>query len=208
MQRETSGCLETSTSDAPPLFLSIVAPAYNEEAVLPTFHDRLVKVLDDLPVQYEILYVNDGSKDQTINILNGIRKENERVSVIDLSRNFGKELALTAGLDHASGDAVVVIDTDLQDPPEIIPDLVSKMLEGYDIVYAKRSERDGETLFKKLSAMLFYRFIQKFLYGDPVAGYPSLMAVMLFLGGIQLITIGIILEYLARTFNETKNRPL
>ncbi len=239
-----------------------------------------------------------------------------RVAIIDLSRNFGKEIALTAGLDHARGDAVIVIDADLQDPPELIPELVAKWQEGYDVVYARRTARDGETLLKKTTAKLFYRFIQginrvkipadtgdfrllsrravdalkqlrethRFMkglfawigfpqvavnyrrdprfagktkwnywqlwnfalegitsftitplkiatyvglftacgsfayalfviyktlaYGDPVQGYPSMMVVVLFLGGVQLMTLGVIGEYLGRMFNETKRRPL
>jgi len=239
-----------------------------------------------------------------------------RVAVIDLSRNFGKEIALTAGLDHASGEAVVVIDADLQDPPELIPELVEKWREGYDVVYARRTTRDGESFLKKSTAKLFYRFIQgvsrvqipedtgdfrllsrraveslkqlrethrfmkglfawigypqiavnyrrdprfagqtkwnywqlwnfalegitsftinplkiatylglitsvgsftyalfiiykTFAFGDPVQGYPSLMVVILFLGGVQLMSLGVIGEYLGRMFNETKRRPL
>jgi glycosyltransferase involved in cell wall biosynthesis len=294
--------------------LSVVVPAYNEEEVLPELQNRLSAVLEGLGAEWEILYVNDGSRDGTLGVINGFA--DPRVAVIDLSRNFGKEIAMTAGLDHARGDAVVVIDADLQDPPELIPELVRKWREGFDVVYARRAAREGETLVKKATAKLFYRAIQSLsrvdippdtgdfrllsrraveslkllreqhrfmkglfawigyphvavyyrrdprfagepkwnywrlwnfaiegitsfsiaplklatyvglltalgafiaaavvvyktlVYGDPVRGYPSLMVVMLFLGGVQLMSLGMIGEYLGRMFNETKRRPL
>jgi polyisoprenyl-phosphate glycosyltransferase len=296
--------------------LSVVVPAYNEEAVLEIFHGELIKVLDKLSLTCEILYVNDGSADRTLSVLMQLMRHDARVGIVDLSRNFGKELALTAGLDSARGEAVVVIDADLQDPPDLIEQFVQKWREGFDVVYAKRVSRQGETAFKKLTAYLFYRLIQgatrveipadtgdyrlisrraldallslrerhrfmkglfawigfrqvavlyhrapraagdtKFsywrlwnfalegftsftiaplkvasylglaisalafvyaawiitktlLYGDPVAGYPSLMVVVLLLGGVQLACLGILGEYLGRMFNETKGRPL
>jgi glycosyltransferase involved in cell wall biosynthesis len=298
------------------MILSVIVPAYNEEEVLPEFHRRLEAVLDKLDCAANILYVNDGSTDGTMAVLNRLTKSDARVGVIDLSRNFGKEIAMTAGFDHAEGDAVIVIDADLQDPPELIPELVKYYHEGYDVVYAQRMSRAGERALKKTSAFLFYRLIQattrvnipadtgdfrllsrraldalkklreqhrfmKGLYawigfpqkavpyhrdprkagqtkwnywklwnfalegftsftigplkvatylgivtafaaffyalwvifktlvhGDPVAGYPSLMVAILFLGGIQLMTIGILGEYLGRMFDETKQRPL
>jgi glycosyltransferase involved in cell wall biosynthesis len=296
--------------------LSIVVPTYNEEEGLAIFHERLSDVLNSVPINAEILYVNDGSTDNTENVIRRLRKEDHRVASIDLSRNFGKEIALTAGLDHANGDAVVVIDADLQDPPELIPELIKHWQDGYDVVSARRIRRGGETFVKKITAYVFYRIIHKFssvsipedtgdfrllsrnavnslkglrerhrfmkglfawigysqkeityyreprcvgetkwsylklwnlalegltsfsiaplklasyfglltafgalvyaafvvyktlVYGDPVKGYPSLMVVILFLGGVQLITIGVIGEYLGRIFNETKQRPL
>jgi glycosyltransferase involved in cell wall biosynthesis len=294
--------------------LSVVVPAFNEEAVLQELHRRLTTVLASLPADWEIVYVNDGSTDHTLEVMTSFN--DPRVAVIDLSRNFGKEIAMTAGLDHARGEAVVVIDADLQDPPELIPELVAKWSEGYDVVYARRIAREGETLLKKSTARLFYRVIQsisrvripedtgdfrllsrravealrllreqhRFMkglfawigypqvavyyrrdprfagktkwnywklwnfalegitsfsiaplkiatyvglmtafgafayaaliiyktlaYGEPVRGYPSLMVVVLFLGGVQLIGIGMLGEYLGRMFNETKRRPL
>ena len=294
--------------------LSVVVPAYNEEDVLPELQRRLAAVLEKMGVEWEIIYVNDGSTDGTLKVLNGF--DEPRVSIIDLSRNFGKEIAMTAGLDHARGDAVVVIDADLQDPPELIPELAKKWQEGFDVVYARRSGREGETLLKKSTAKLFYRVIQTLsrvripedtgdfrllsrravealkllreshrfmkglfawigypqvavyyhrdprfagetkwnywklwnfalegitsfsivplkvatyaglltalgafifavfvvyktlVYGDPIRGYPSLMVVTLFLGGVQLMSLGMIGEYLGRMFNETKRRPL
>ena len=139
------------------LTLSVVVPAYNEEEVLPAFHKRLGDVLDKLSMSSEILYINDGSNDRTLEVLNTL--QDSRVAIIDLSRNFGKEIAMTAGLDHAKGEAVVVIDADLQDPPELIPKFIEKWQEGYDVVYARRTARDGETFIKKATAKLFYRFI-------------------------------------------------
>ncbi len=302
-------------ADTPPL-LSVVAPVYNEAEVLPEFHRRLGEVLDQIGKTAEVVYVNDGSKDGTLSMLQELHARDPRVALVNLSRNFGKEIALTAGLDHAKGEAVVVIDSDLQDPPEIIPELLARWRQGYDVVYATRTARSGETFAKKLTAKYFYRIMKamsrveipadtgdfrllsrravdalsrlreqhRFMkglfawigyphtsvpyqrdprfagvtkwnywrlwnfalegitsfttgplkiasylgvmtaaiaffyaiwiiyktlrFGDPVAGYPSLMVVVLFLGGIQLTTLGIIGEYLGRMFNETKQRPL
>jgi polyisoprenyl-phosphate glycosyltransferase len=296
--------------------LTIVVPAYNEQEVLPEFHRRVTKAISNLPLDYEILYINDGSTDSTLKVLAELRKGDPHVAIVDLSRNFGKEIALSAGLDHARGDAVVVIDADLQDPPELIPELVSAWRDGYDVVYATRSAREGESLMKRATAHLFYRAIQgvsrfkipqdtgdfrllsrravnalkqfreqhrfmkglfawigypqksvpyrrdprfsgetkwnywklwnfaiegitsftiaplkiamylglivalgsfgygafiiirTLLFGNPVAGYPSLMVVILFLGGVQLVALGVIGEYLGRMFDETKGRPL
>lgn len=296
--------------------LSVVVPAFNEAAVLPHFHDRLSAVLQELPLRAEIVYVNDGSADATLDVMRTLAAHDGRVALVNLSRNFGKEIALTAGLDHARGEVVVVIDADLQDPPELIAELIRRWREGYDVVYAKRTSRDGESGLKKLTAFAFYRLIQRagqvripqdtgdfrllsrravvalgklreqhrfmkglftwigypqvavpyrrerryagdtkwnywrlwnfalegitsfttaplklatyfglvtalvafayavivvyktLVFGDPVRGYPSLMVVVLFLGGVQLITIGILGEYIGRMFDETKNRPL
>lgn len=296
--------------------LSIVVPAFNEMEVLLAFHQRLAVVLGKLPLAAEIIYVNDGSSDRTLEVMKSLRDVDSRVAILDLSRNFGKEIALSAGLDHALGDAVVVIDADLQDPPELILELVKQWQAGFDNVYAKRIARDGETFLKKATARAFYNLIQRIgrvkipqdtgdfrllsrravdslkqlreqhrfmkglfawigypskevpyrrdarfagvtkwnywrlwnfaiegitsftiaplkiamyvglftaiasfifglaliantlLYGNPVAGYPSLMAVILFLGGAQLMALGIIGEYLGRMFDETKHRPL
>lgn len=296
--------------------VSVVVPVFNEEAVLPEFHRRLAAILDRLPNRSEIVFVNDGSTDSTLEQIRRLRKLDPRVATVDLSRNFGKEIAMTAGLDLASGDAIVIIDADLQDPPEVIPELISKWQQGFDVVYAQRTSRTGESLIKKWTAYWFYRLIRhtnrvnipvdtgdfrllsrraveslrklrethrfmkglyawighpqaavryqrdarpvgttKFSYwrlwnfaiegftsftiaplkiatyigvliaglafvyaswiilktlihGDPVPGYPSLMVVVLMLGGVQLITIGILGEYVGRMFNETKQRPL
>lgn len=143
------------------MLLSVVVPAYNEEEVLPEFHKRISTILDSMAIEAEIVYVNDGSADKTLEVMQELCKKDPRVAIVDLSRNFGKEIALTAGLDHANGDAVVVIDADLQDPPELIPELVKHWKDGYDVVYAKRIVRDGETIIKKTTAYVFYRLIQK-----------------------------------------------
>jgi glycosyltransferase involved in cell wall biosynthesis len=297
--------------------VSVIVPAYNEEEVLTEFYSRLKSVLTGLEYKSEIVFVNDGSTDNTLKLLLDLQEKDSAVCVVDLSRNFGKEIALTAGIDHAKGDAVIPIDADLQDPPEIIPDMIEKWEEGFDVVYATRKEREGETWIKKATASAFYRLMgnigdkvsiprntgdfrlmnrqatdafcvmrerHRFLkgmfavvgfrqtalhynrdprfagttkwnypklinlsiegitsfttaplriatmmgiviallaftyaawivyktvvYGDPVAGYPSLMTAVLFIGGVQLLSIGIIGEYLGRIFNETKNRPL
>lgn len=296
--------------------LAVVVPAYNESEGLRVFHQRLAAVLDGLDMDSRVIYVDDGSRDDTWSIMQSLAVEDARVATLRLSRNFGKELALTAGLDYADADAVLVIDADLQDPPELIPDFVARWREGYDVVYGTRDERAGESWIKRWTAAAFYRLIgristvaipadtgdfrligrrahealkglrerhrfmkglfawvgyrqtalvyqrdprhsgtSKFnywklwnfaiegitsfstvplrvatytglltalfafvygiwvvlkalLFGDTVQGYPSLMAVILFLGGIQLLALGIIGEYLGRLFTEAKQRPL
>ena len=283
---------------------------------MPQFHETVAGVLSGLPYNFEIVYINDGSTDNTLDTIKQLRQSDERVSLIDLSRNFGKEIALTAGLNKAAGDAVVVIDADLQDPPELIPELINEWQNGYDVVYAQRTHRKGESLLKRTTAHFFYRIIQRvskitipedtgdfrilsrrainalntfneqhrfmkglfawigyrqkavlyerdprqagesswsywklwnfaldgitsftiaplkistylglltaagaftygiymvietLIYGNPVPGYPSLIVIVLFLGGVQLTAIGVLGEYLGRIFNETKRRPL
>jgi polyisoprenyl-phosphate glycosyltransferase len=149
--------LESSTVRRP--ILSVIVPVYNEAEVLPEFQDRLAHVLDSLAMPSEIIYVNDGSQDTSLQYMQKLRELDDRVAVLNLSRNFGKEIALTAGLDHAIGDAAVVIDADLQDPPEVIPGLVREWQAGYDVVYATRRERLGETWLKRTTANLFYKVI-------------------------------------------------
>jgi glycosyltransferase involved in cell wall biosynthesis len=297
--------------------ISVVVPTFDEEAVLAAFHRRLAATLDQLREPAEIVYVNDGSRDATLEVLGFLRAADPRVAVLDLSRNFGKEVALTAGLHHARGEAVIAIDADLQDPPEIIPRLIARWREsGADVVYAQRVSRAGEGPLKRGTARLFYLLMQKvgrihippdtgdfrllsrravealrdypehhrfmkglftwigfdqvavtyerdprhagtskwswlrllnlaiegitsftatplrfasvlglliasvafvyglyiiyitIRYGEQVAGYPSLMTAVLFLGGVQLTAIGILGEYLGRVFYETKRRPL
>ena len=296
--------------------LCVVVPCFNEEAVIGAFHARLMAALDALPVSAQVLYVDDGSRDRTAAAIAALCAADPRVGALRLSRNFGKELALTCGLDHAEADAVVVIDADLQDPPELIATLWARFREGHDVVYAVRRSRAGESWFKRATASAFYRVIGRLsdtpvpadtgdfrllsrravlalrglrerhrfmkglfgwvgyaqvgvpydrapraagsskwngwrlwnfaiegissfsvaplrvatyvgllsavlafaygawivaktlLWGDPVAGYPSLMAVILFLGGIQLMALGLIGEYLGRLYLESKRRPL
>ncbi|MEK4004130.1 glycosyltransferase family 2 protein [Paenibacillus sp. FSL H3-0333] len=296
--------------------LSLIVPMYNEQDNIETFFKSIKSTMLEHSYNYEILCINDGSKDNTLPLLRDLAQIDNHIKVIDLSRNFGKEIAMSAGFKYASGDAIIPIDADLQDPPSIIPLLVNKWIEGYDVVYATRSKREGETVFKKMTAHMFYRVITKLtrinipedtgdfrlmsrqvvdalnqlpehhrfmkglfswvgfkqtsvtyqrearfagktsfnywklwnfalegitsfsfaplqfasylgffvsitsfvymlylifntiFYGNPVAGYPSLMVAILFFGGIQLITLGIIGEYIGRIYNETKRRPL
>ncbi|HDX9653018.1 MULTISPECIES: glycosyltransferase family 2 protein [Bacillus cereus group] len=297
--------------------ITILVPAYNEEEVLDQLYSRLTGVFQGIPnYNFEILFVNDGSKDRTLDIIKEFRANDKRISYVDLSRNFGKETAMIAGLDHAIGDAVIIIDADLQDPPELIPEMIKYWEQGYDDIYAKRRSRSGESWAKKWTAGKFYSLLKKttripiqentgdfrlldrrcvealkkiretqrytkgmfswigynkkeilfdrdpraagetkwnyfklmdlaiegitsfttaplriasfmgftvsfgafiymiwiiiktLLHGESVSGYPSMMTAILFIGGVQLISIGIIGEYLGRIFNETKQRPL
>ena len=142
--------------------ISIIIPAYNEEDSLPYLYERLTKLIDDIKnYEFEILFVNDGSKDKTLEIIKEYRKKDNRFAYVNLSRNFGKEIAMIAGLDYAKGDAVVFMDADLQDPPELLPELIKYWEEGYDDVYARRKTRDGETFLKKFTSKMYYRVLQK-----------------------------------------------
>ena len=142
--------------------ISIVAPVYNEEALIREFHQRVSIVMGRIGEPWELILVDDGSRDQTPELLDAIYADDpDHVVVVHFARNFGHQLAITAGMDYARGDAVVTIDSDLQDPPEVIPDLVNRWREGYEVVYAVRSEREGETWFKLFTADLFYRMIQR-----------------------------------------------
>lgn len=142
--------------------LSIVVPLYNEESNIEQLYDRLNNTLLTITDKYEIIFVNDGSKDNTLNKIKSLCSKDSRVKLIDFSRNFGHEMANTAGLNYARGNAVVIMDADLQDPPELIKDMYSKYLEGYDLVYAKRKKREKETFIKKSTSKLFYRFLKYF----------------------------------------------
>ncbi|MBB3007832.1 glycosyltransferase family 2 protein [Cupriavidus alkaliphilus] len=141
--------------------LAVVIPVYNEEAVVREFHARLSATLDGIEcLRTTVVYVNDGSNDHTLGILLALRQQDPRIAIVNLSRNFGKEIALSAGLDHADADAVIVIDADLQDPPELIPEFLRLWQAGNDVVYGQRVSRRGETRLKKATAYLFYRVIQ------------------------------------------------
>jgi glycosyltransferase involved in cell wall biosynthesis len=296
--------------------ISIVVPCHNEAGGIGAFHRCLSAVMEKLGETWEVIYVNDGSRDATLPLMQELHCSDPHVIVVSLTRNFGKEIALTAGLDHASGAAVVVIDADLQDPPELIPELIAAWHEGNDVVYAQRRVRLGDSWMKRTTADLFYRLMERLggvqmprdagdfrlmsrravdavlslrerhrfmkglfawigfpskavlydraprhagrtkwnywnlwnlalegitsfsvmplkvatylgllvavfagiyiaqlvfrtlVFGNPVAGYPSLLAVVLFLGGVQMIMLGVIGEYLGRVFNEVKQRPL
>ncbi len=142
--------------------ISIIIPAYNEEESLPYLYERLIKLIDSISnYEFEVLFINDGSKDKTLDIIKEYRKKDNRFSYVNLSRNFGKEIAMIAGLDYAVGDAVVFMDADLQDTPEILPELIKYWEEGYDDVYAKRRTRDGETFLKKFTSKMYYKVLQK-----------------------------------------------
>lgn len=303
-------------ANQPPQLVSIVAPAFNEEGGLKAFVERVGGVMEASGYPYEVVFVNDGSTDRTLLEMHELRAVNPSITIVNLSRNFGKEIAMTAGIAEAAGDVQVIIDTDLQDPPELIPQMIAGYVEGYDVVYAQRTEREGETWLKKATARAFYRVVSRIgpapipenvgdyrlisrrvadallqvrehhrfmkglyawvgfpqkavpyvrqaryagitkwnyfklwnfalegitsftivplkfatyvgfsismlaflygavivirtlLFGDVVQGFPTIMAVMLFLGGVQLIVLGLIGEYLGRIFNETKHRPL
>jgi len=140
---------------------SLVIPIFNEEAVLPLLVRRIVALLDKLDGSAEAIFVDDGSRDTSVIFLRGMAAEDPRFRLIELSRNFGHQIAITAGMDAAAGEAVIVMDADLQDPPEVVLDLVAKWKEGYEIVYARRTKREGETLFKRASASLFYRALEQ-----------------------------------------------
>jgi polyisoprenyl-phosphate glycosyltransferase len=143
--------------------ISVVVPAYNEELVINETHKRLNDALSSIAADYEIIYVNDGSRDKTIEILKEIGAKDSHVRILNFSRNFGHQVAVTAGIQHATGDAVVLIDADLQDPPELIKEFVRKWQEGYDVVYAIRKSRAGETWFKKFTAAIYYRTLRKLI---------------------------------------------
>ncbi|MEO1013902.1 MAG: glycosyltransferase family 2 protein [Pseudomonadota bacterium] len=320
-QRRSGGRFYEDARIAPrrrkaPQLLSIICPAFNEEDALGEFEREVRAEMARIGQPFEIVFVNDGSTDHTLGVMRALRAAHGDIAIVDLSRNFGKEIATTAGLDHARGEAAVVMDADLQDPPDVIADLIGGWHEGYDVVYAKRIARKGEGWLKKATARAFYAlmrnvgetpipenvgdfrllsrkaidavcairerhrfmkgvfawvgfpskevpyerrprsvgrtkwnywklwnlsiegvtsstlaplklstyfgfltalsafaagvfFIAKtIVYGDPVAGFPTLIVVMLFLGGVQLMVLGVMGEYLGRVFNETKGRPL
>ena len=142
--------------------IDIIIPAYNEEEALPFLFERLEKIMkENSNYEFEILFINDGSKDKTLELIKKQREIDSRISYVDLSRNFGKEIAMIAGLDYSTGDAVIFIDADLQDPPELIPELIRYWEEGYDDVYARRKSRQGETFFKKFTSKMYYKILQK-----------------------------------------------
>ncbi|HBC32622.1 MAG TPA: glycosyltransferase, partial [Clostridiales bacterium] len=297
--------------------VSLLIPAYNEEETIPLLYNELNKAVETISgYEFEIFFVNDGSSDNTLNILRNLQQIDSRVNYISFSRNFGKETAMAAGFDYVTGDAAVILDADLQDPPELIKEMIFHWEEGYDDVYAKRRSREGESWFKKFTSAAFYKVLQKMtkipiqedtgdfrlldrraieslkklrekqrytkgmfswigfnkkeilfdrkpraagktkwnylklfnlalegvtsfttsplristilgilvsifsiiymfivlikslIWKDPVQGYPSMMVTILFLGGVQLVSLGIIGEYVGRIFNETKYRPL
>ena len=142
--------------------VSVVVPAFNEEAVVQLFHARISQVFAQLPhYRWEIVFVDDGSSDATLSVIEALAAHDDQVGLVALSRNFGKEAALTAGLDHARGDAVAIFDVDLQDPPELLHEFVRRWEEGYDVVYARRIQRDGESWMKRATASVFYHLMAR-----------------------------------------------
>ena len=139
--------------------LSVVVPCFNEQEVIRATHQRLTLAVRETGVDYEIVYVDDGSRDRTSEILNELQTQDAHVRVVRFSRNFGHQVAVTAGMDYATGDAVVLIDADLQDPPELIAEFLACWRNGADVAYGRRTEREGETVFKRVTASLFYRFL-------------------------------------------------
>lgn len=297
--------------------ISVLVPCYNEEASLPMLYSELVKVMNLCDsYDWEVLFINDGSRDNTLSVIKDLRRKDMRISYVDLSRNFGKENAMLAGFDYVTGDCMVIMDADLQDPPSLILDMVKYWEEGYEDIYAKRNNRGTESWLRKSLSLLFYKilkhssrfdvlvnvgdfrlldraciealkklrenerytkgmfcwigfkkkeivfnrgnrvagksnwnywslfnlaiegitsftttplrfssilgfiiaifsfvlmlfhFIKALIWGDPIQGFPTLVVLILFLGGIQLLSIGILGEYLGRVFNESKHRPV
>lgn len=141
--------------------ISVIIPVFNEEKNIALLHQRLTEVIQKITSDYELLFINDGSRDNTLQLVKNISTTDPHVKYINFSRNFGHQVAVTAGLDYSRGNTVVIIDADLQDPPELIMEMYSKMREGYDVVYAKRKSRKGETFMKKLTARVFYRLLQR-----------------------------------------------
>lgn len=141
--------------------ITILIPAYNEEEALPILYERVSKIMNSMnKYDFELLFVNDGSKDKTVDIIKDLRKKDKRVCYVDFARNFGKEIAMKAGFDYATGDCLVILDADLQDPPELIPEMVKYWEEGYDDVYARRRSRKGETWLKKFTSKMYYKVLQ------------------------------------------------
>lgn len=141
--------------------ITILIPAYNEEESLPLLYERVSKIMNEIKnYEFELLFINDGSKDNTLNEIKELRQKDDRVNYVDFSRNFGKETAMIAGLDYAKGDCVIIMDADLQDPPELIPEMITLWEQGYDDVYAKRKSRAGETWLKKFTSKMYYKVLQ------------------------------------------------
>lgn len=152
---------ETGEQKPPTPLYSVIAPVFNEEETLPHFYQRIVAVMEGLEEPFEVIFVNDGSRDNSLAIMRDLHVQDPRIRVVDFSRNFGHQIAISAGMDYARGKAVIILDADLQDPPEVIPALVTRWKNGVEVVYAQRTSRKGETRFKLLTATLFYRLIAR-----------------------------------------------
>lgn len=140
--------------------LSIIIPIYNEEQIIPELHRRLTNAAKEITEDYELIFINDGSRDNSLNELKKVAQQDSKSFFINFSRNFGHQIAVTAGIDHCKGEAIAIIDGDLQDPPELIPEMYRKHKEGYEVVYARRETREGESFFKKFTAKMFYRTLR------------------------------------------------
>ena len=149
-----------------PGLVSLIIPCYNEEEVIPLLKKELGIFLDSLPCPWEVILINDGSSDKTIELLVEWCKQDNRIKTLSFSRNFGHQIAVTAGLDACKGDAIVILDADLQDPPQVIHKMIAKYREGYDVVYGQREERTGESAFKKFTAWAFYRLMRSLVHKD------------------------------------------
>lgn len=149
-----------------PALLSIIIPCYNEQEVVPLLRKEIETFLEELNLPYELVLVNDGSSDSTLMLLDQWGREDTRVKILSFARNFGHQIAVTAGLDVAKGDAVVIMDADLQDPPRVVHEMIQRYCEGYDVVYGQREVRTGETFFKKFTAWAFYRIMQRLVHKD------------------------------------------
>ena len=160
MIAETLDTLEPEAQATTPTY-SIVAPVFNEEETLPHFYEEVVTVMEGLAEPFEIILINDGSIDGSYKIMQALHARDPRVRILDFSRNFGHQIAISAGIDYASGEAVIILDADLQDPPQVIPSLIERWKAGAEVVYAQRTSRDGETRFKLLTASVFYRLIAR-----------------------------------------------
>ena len=161
MIQSTQGEAVTAVQERAAPCISVVAPVFNEEETIPHFYARAITVLEGIGEPFELLLINDGSRDGSLGAMRALHERDPRVRVLDFSRNFGHQIAISAGLDYARGEAVVIIDSDLQDPPEVIPELVARWRDGAEVVYAQRRTRTGETRFKLLTAAVFYRLIAR-----------------------------------------------
>jgi glycosyltransferase involved in cell wall biosynthesis len=160
-KRPRAANLHDSADSDRRMLLSVVVPCLNEEEALRDTNSQLVSALEQIPADFEIIYIDDGSTDSTLEILRELQSRDKRIRAVRFSRNFGHQMAITAGLEHAAGDAIVIIDADLQDPPGVIAEFAEKWADGYDVVYGVRTGRDGETAFKLLTAKFFYRFMSR-----------------------------------------------
>ena len=196
------------------MLLSLIVPVYNEEKNLSLFFERSRKVLESLLIPFEIIFINDGSKDESLALIKQFSKNNISIRFIDLSRNFGHQIAVSAGLDYAKGDIICIIDADLQDPPELIPVMLDKMKTGYEgITSFSNAPLKLVTYFGVIVSVFAFIATLFVLYSiyvikSFVPGWGSLLISILFIGGVQMIAIGIIGEYLSRMNQNLLNRPL